>query len=1138
MRKTIGILAIQCILISGFLFGQIIVSSIVGSVADPSGALVPNAQITVKNVKTGISVTATAGSDGAYSVPGLLAGTYEVTVTAPGFDSYKATGITLLSAQTARVNATLLIGSANQVVTVTDTATLLHTDDMSVSGSIATEQLDDLPTSIQTIDAAIQTAPGFMPYGANPDNGTSTPAIGGGTHWGSVNFTLNGMEVNDPVNSGAVVVQGTGSLVLPPPSSLQELNVQSADMTAQYAGHSTVTLVTKAGTNQFHGEAYEFLQNTDLNANTYALNAKGAPRDVDHLNQFGGNVGGPMLRDKAFFFADFNGYRSVNSDVAQLNLPSTAMRSGDFSALCTAFNGSGSCTSGTQLYNPLTGQPFANNQIPSSLITSQAKTLLTYLPQPTVANSPGLPNENFNYVNGVETASNIYGSEVRIDYKLSSRDSIYGVYAQRVADPWGVTNANYPNNYGQTIDSYSERNVSASETHTFNPNTINEIRAAFGDYATRFSGQNLSFDPSSLWPQNPASIFHGLPTITITSEYSSLFHDYGTGLYTPRKDVEFNDDFTHIQGRHNFQAGIDETGYKIWDRVPAVNNVTGLFTFSGNWTGNKGWPGQPQSGGNPFADFLLGVAATSQTSATGNFASWFYTRYWGAYAQDTWQASPRLTVLYGLRFEYQTPWHQPVPQQTSFDPVNDKLVLPENSATASLPSGAQADLFAAYPFETSQSIGLPTQFNQSYGKDFAPRLGFAFRPFADQKTVVHGGFGLYYNFIPAAIGGANEAFNAPWTVGLTQSFTSKLPAKPTTTFLPDITFSNPYPSVNNKSVVTANPTVNYIQRNFRSAVSAEWNLTIEQQIKANWVARISYLGNTSSHLPYNGVDYNGIVHQQPNVIIQNQRPYQPFGKIASYLSVGREEFNQLQLGLLKRFSRGSLFQAEYQYTRSLDDVSTAGGPNVPFDYMGDWGNSDGVRRHWAVFNYDYQLPFGRGRTWLGNSNAWTDAVVGGWQISGITAYGTGVPLINTVFTTTGTKYSTDWVTGRPDRVPGVPLYAGRQSGHNITKGVQWFNPAAFAPPAPFAYGNSARNMLFGPGYWNWDMSAMKAFTVRESVKLQFRADFLDAFNHMNLMNPNVSLADTRDGAPANAKFGMISTGNGNRNIQLALKLMF
>lgn len=1175
MRKAVGILATQVLLFGGLVFGQIIVSSIVGTVVDPSGALIPGAQVTVTNTNTGISVKAKTSSNGTYSVPGLMAGAYEVTIEAPGFNTYHATGITLVSAATVRVDAKLRVGNATQAVVVRDTGQLVHTDSMSISGSVSTQQLSDLPTSLQTIDTVLKTAPGVMPFGANPDGANANPIVGGGSHWGTVNFTLNGMEVNDPFNSGAVTIQSTGggALVLPPPGSLQELSVKSADMTAQYEGHSTVMLVTKAGTNQFHGEAYEFLQNTALDANTYVSNANGTPRPVDHLNQFGGNVGGPIVRRKAFFFADFNGYRHAYAKVAQLHFPGMAMRSGDFSALCTTFDAGGNCTSGTQLYNPYTGDPFPNNQIPSSMIAPQAKTLLSYLPAPTLANDPGLPNEKyFNYVANNSALADIYGAQLRIDYTLSSMDRIYGVYAQRVADPWGVANTAYPGSkYGQTINSYSERNVSGSETHVFNSNTLNDFRVAWGDYATKFSGENLSFSTSSLFPQDPPSLFHGLPTISI-SGYTGMFHDYGTGLYTPRKNVEFNDDFTYVHGRHTIQAGVDENGYKIWYRVPSVNNVTGLFTTNGNWTGNAGWhitSTSPHSGGNAFADFLIGVGSSSQTSVTGNFATWNYSRYLGVYVQDTWQATPRLTLFYGVRVEHQTPWHQSVIQQTSFDPVNNKLVLPENSSTPTLPSGAQADLFAAYPFETTQAIGVSTHFNQPYGKHIAPRVGFAFRPFGNQKTVVRGGAGIYYNFVNAAVSGANEAFNPPWTVGIAQNFTSLLPGSPKKPYLPDITFSNPYPSTNNKTVVSAHPQINYVPRDFKAGVSTEWNLTVEQQIGTNWAARISYVGNTTSHLPYNGADYNAILHQQPDIAYQTQRPYQPWSTISSFLSQGREEFNQLQLGLRKRFSDGLLFQGEYQYTRSLDDVGTSGGPEIPFDYMSNYGNTDGERRHWAVFNYDYELPFGRGRQWLRNANAFTNAIAGGWQVSGITEYGTGVP-INLGMTLQGTGI-VGWNPFRPQRVPGVPLYAGRQTGHKnlTTQGDQWFNPNAFTSPPCYnslmttsstitcedvynagnkagiptyaAYGNAARNMLWGPGYWNWDMSGMKTFPIHESAKLQLRADFINAFNHTNLSNPNVSLPDIRDtpkNINENPNFGLIKSGIGNRTIQLALKLIF
>lgn len=1136
MRKTLAILFAQVFVMAGLLYGQIVVSSIVGYVADPSGALVPGAKVTVTNTGTGIATTAMTGPQGTYSVPGLQPGNYTVSVERPGFAPYNATSIVLHASETVRVDAKLVMGGEQQAVTVAASAPMVHTDEMSVSGSVTQQQLADLPTSVQTIDAALTTAPGFMPYGATPASGTTTPAIGGGSHWGSGNFTLNGMEVNDPFNSGPVSVQGAGMLVLPPPSALQELSVQAADMNAQYRGHSTVTLVTKAGTNRFHGEAYEYVQTTAFNANSYTLNAAGKPRPVDHLNQFGGNIGGPIFRDKAFFFADYSGYRHVFDTVTQLNFPGIAMRSGDFSALCSAFNSSGICTTGTQLYNPFTGQPFVNNQITPSLITSQATTLLKYLPSPTVANSPGLPSATPNYVSTDRTTANVNGAEARLDYAISAKDHIFGVYAQRVADPWGTATATYPNNYGQSINAYSERNVSGSETHIFSANAINELRAEWGDYATRFSGQNLDFDTTSLWAQDPESVFHGLPTITV-SGYTGMWHDYGTGFYTPRKDVEINDDFTWVHGTHSFQTGVDEIGYKLWYRVPSVANVTGAFTSTGNWTGNAGWPTQPHSAGNAFADFLIGVGTASQTSAQGQYASYLFSRDWGVYAQDTWQASSRLTLIYGVRYEYQTPWHHRTQTITTFDPVNDKLVLPEDSATPTLPAGATQALFTAYPYETTQAIGLSTHFDKPDGNNVAPRVGFAFRPFNNQKTVVRGGFGVYYNFQPAALGPGTEAFNPPWTLGITQSFTSKLPGKPTAPFQPDITFANPYPSVNGSTAITANPNINYFQHDFKNAVSDEWNLTVEQQIKANWVVRASYLGNTSSHLPYNGMDFNGIVHQQPNVPIQNQRPYQPFGTIASYFSLGREEFNQLQLGVRKRMANGLSFQGEYQYTRSLDDISTAGGPEIPGNYMNDWGNSDGIRRHWAVFNYDYQLPFGRGGMWLRNANALTNAIVGGWQVSGITTYGTGVPLINLTYSQTGTGI-VGWSSGRPDRVPGVDLYAGKQSGHNITKGVQWFNPAAFAPPAKWTYGNAARNLLWGPGYWNWDISAMKTFAIREPWTLQIRADFLDAFNHMNLANPGVSISDTRDGGTPVATSGIITSGTGNRVIQLSGKIRF
>ncbi len=1117
MIKRTGILLwLQMFLVCGVLLGQTITSSIVGNVVDPSGAAVPGAQITVTNIGTGVITKMTTDSKGTFSVPGLLAGVFDVTVEKEGFKTFEATAVRVVSSETKRVDAKLSMGAVQQTVTVNDRASMLNTDSMTIGESVSSAQLANLPTAQQTVDAFIALAPGVQSYG----NATNPP-IGGGTHWGSVNFTLNGVEVNDPGNSGGVTVQGVGLLVLPPPSSIQELNVQSSDMNAKYTDHSSVTLVTKAGTNNLHFLLYEYMQDTVLNANQFLLNAHHIPRPTTQLNQFGGNIGGPIWRKKAFFFFDYNGYRHNAASAIQLNFPSMNMRKGDFSGIPT------------QLYDPFTGDPFPNNQIPANLIAPQAQTLLKYLPAPTDSATTGLPFENPNYVTAVPVVQNVNSEDVRVDYDISSSDSLFGVYAQRIAVPWDSASP-YPADYGQGRFGYKDFTVSGTETHTFSATTLNDLRVAWGDYATKFSGQNQNVNPQTLFPQMPASLYRGLPTM-LTSGYTGMFHDFGTGFYTPRWDVEFTDNFTHIHGGHTIEAGLDETGYKMSSRVPSTGSATGSFSFSGKWTGNLGWPGRPHSAGNAFADFLLGTANGSTTAPVGRFAKMVYSRDWGTYVQDTWQATPRLTLIYGLRYEYQSPWLYRTQQVTTFDMANDKLVLPENTLTPTLPVGASPALFNAYPYETTRSIGLPLHYIQPDRNNFAPRVGFAYRPF--EHTVLRGGFGIYYNFQPGFVGSRADAWNPPWQLSISQPYVSLLPGKPTKPYLPDITFANPFPSANGKNGVSPNPTIDMLQWDFKNEMTKEWNLTMEQQFGRSWSARISYIGDKGTRLPYNFGPINVPAVQIPNVPLQKQRPFQPFGLINATRSIGIQTFNQLQLGLNKRFDSGFSFQAEYQYTRSLDDVPLSGGPQLWREPMLDYGNTEGVRRHWLVFNYIYQLPIGRGRRWLGDSGKISNAVLGGWQVSGISTYGSGLPF-SVNYSQTGTKFI-GWWPGRADQVPHVPLYKGRQSGsHDIVNGVQWFNVDAFAPPTPWTWGNSGRDMLFGPGLWNWDISAMKSFALPKRLNAQLRADFLDAFNHFNLGQPQFVIPDTRDGGSPIPNAGKILTGSGNRAIQLSLNVSY
>lgn len=364
-------------MILGFaLFGlllraQNIGSNILGLVTDASGAGVPEAQIVVTNEGTGISFKTTADSSGVYTAPNLQAGVYSISATKTGFQTFQATGIQVLAAQSVRVNVQLAVGEMQQSVSVTGEASMIKTESPTIGGTITSRVMRELPLAQQSIDGLMALTPGAQVSG-------SSPQTGGGTHWGSFNFTINGTQANDFGNGAAAYSYNLGLISLPSLESLQEFKVEAYNTAAEYKSLGTMTMVTKSGSNGFHGDVYEYNQNKDLNANTFVNNATGKARSPFVRNQFGGGVGGPIRKNKAFFFFDYNGLRNRTYSVNQLTMPSAAMQTGDFSALCGSYDSSGVCSApgGTQLYNPFTGNPFQNNKIPSTLITSDRKSVV------------------------------------------------------------------------------------------------------------------------------------------------------------------------------------------------------------------------------------------------------------------------------------------------------------------------------------------------------------------------------------------------------------------------------------------------------------------------------------------------------------------------------------------------------------------------------------------------------------------------------------------------------------------------------------------------------------------------------------------------------------------------------------------
>jgi hypothetical protein len=1120
-RLSYALGAVAALILTSAGLAQIISSSIVGQVTDATGAGIPGVMLIAHNEGTGITVKAEADSSGAYSIPNLQSGIYTLEAVKVGLKSYRVTRIELQAEQSVRINATMTVGEMKQTINVTAETPLIKTETATVGATITADVIAELPLAQQSIDMLLTLMPGAQASGP-------TPQAGGGTHFGSFNFTVDGTQSNDNGNGAGAYSYNLGLISQPPVSALSEFKVEAYSTNAEYKNLGTVTMVTKSATNAYHGTLYEFNQNAMLNANTFQNNANGQARPAFVRNQFGANVGGPIKKNKAFYFVNYSGLRNRSYSAVNFTFPGVAMRSGDFSA-----------AKGTPLYNPTNGSPFPNNVIPTTLITSQAQKLNTYLPLPNMPTNPnGLPSGGNNYYALISAPQTMNSINARVDYHLSDQDQLYVTYNRNIGDPWAVA-LGYPSTYGNAGNyGYRMNGASLVETHTFTPGLLNEFHFSYYDPASIRSGVNLDFDPRSLFPQLPVSPNRGLPTFTMTG-YSGMFHDIGLGFYNHTFDLEGVDNLTWVRGRHTFKAGVDAATYKSYQPNPAA--PLGTFAFSGQWTGNKGQPASSASQGNAYADFLLGDVNTTTSGNPNALGAVYYSWDWNFYIQDTWQASSRLTLYYGLRYMYQTPWDWQGDYSTYWDAKSNRLALPQDSMTPTLPSfGASAALFNAYNFTTTQALGIPKHYMVGDTNDWGPRIGLAYRPFGGSRTVFRAGYGIYYNFLPAFAGSRDDVLNPPWLSSLTgfasATYNTELPGKPTAPFLPDITFNNPFPaSQSTASGASLHPNIYSVQRDLKHARSQQWTATMEHQFSQQWATRITYAGNQTHHISWFFGDFNVPVVQQPNVATQNQRPYQPWAVIDSTRSGASQNFEQLQLEATKRFSGGSTFQAQYSWTRSLDNVDSSGGPMIPA-YPGlDYGNSSGIRRHSLVAHYVYQVPIGRGKRYFSSMGRWLDAAVGGWQISGITSYLTGAPF--SVSFAVPSNF-VGWWGGRASLVPGADLYANQGSGHNIVNGVQWFNPAAFAAPAPFTWGNSSRNMLFGPGSYNWDASMAKSFSATEKIKLQLRGDFLNALNHFNLSNPSATIADTRDGGVNSALAGKSTGGTGSRVIQVGARITF
>jgi hypothetical protein len=1028
---------------------------LVGTVTDQSGAKVAGARVTVTNQGTNAALVMQTTDEGQYTATNLDPGRYTVAVEAQGFKAATIQDIVLNVNQTARVDARLEVGELTTSVNVEARAPIVQSETTSIGSVVDNRQVQNMPLNGRD---NVYRLLGLAP---GVLRSAQNPIISAsGTWFGATNMTIDGAANIDFGNERL-------GPVTPSIEAISEFKVIGNAATAEFGrGGAQIVVATKAGTNEFHGSLFAFNRNRALSAKPFF--ATHLPKPPFNRNEFGGSLGGPIVHNKLFFFGSFEGLRRVESLTNVMTMPTAALRNGDFSGL-------------PALRDPETRNPFASNRIPTERISAFARELLKYASDPNTPTTAagGLGN---NFTVNSPTRENNDRYSIRGDYNATDKDRIMVRY-------WQANNGPFVSALGSGTDKFgnwggfgaSTKSVTGTYTRLLTSTIINEARFAFLETIYYRGTQNPEVDPSTFVPglTSPIEGLGGLPNVTITG-FRGFDDVPGSG--DRQANYEFYDNLSWIRGGHAIK-----TGFEI-QRASARNfsNLLpsrGRFSFDGRYTGNA------------FGDFLLGYAWRTERPTKNVLVEPQNTR-WAGFLQDDWTVNQHLTLNLGLRYEYQGVFQNGFGEIANFDPSIGKLVL----------IGGQPDpAFASLPMVTGESLGLDeTNYQKRDRNNFAPRIGLAWRPLGNSSMVIRSAYGIYYNVMPG-YQSAQLPQNPPFRTVLVYD------ALPGDT--PSLTMANPFPGTGS---IPANPNVNAFARDRVAGYMQQWNFTIEGEVLPNTALRASYVGNKGTHLDRN-ININDPI-PAPGVV-QLRRPFQPFGTIA-YRESGRNSIaHQMQLGAIRRLSRGLSFQLEYQYTNALGEQPF--GIEAPVDsfraYL-DRGHADFVRHHAATANYTYDLPFGKGRPF--ELSGFSDKIFGGWRLSGILGLGSGEP-----FSVTFTSTQTGWPSNRSD-VLSSDIYPSDQSIG------RWFNPAAFAPPAPFTYGNSARNMLFGPGYFTWDTGLIKNTQLTERLGLEFRAEFFNILNHPTFGNPanNISVPTT---------VGRItSQTNRPRDIQFALRLAF
>ena len=1062
------------------LSAQFTTATLSGIIADPAGLTVPGAKVTVENTGTGLVRTYTTGNDGVYLFPSLPVGIYRLNVEKEGFSRYSQQGIELAVNQTVTQPVSLSIGKVSEQITVTARAEMLPAETSNIAQLIETQPIVDLPLNGRQAQSLIFLAPGTINTtlyycGSSCQGGVYPNAQwgnidGGGP--GNINYQVDGGDHNDHyINS---------NYPFPNPDAIQEFSVQTNNLSAEYGNAAVaVNVVTKSGTNQFHGNLFEFLRNGALNARNYFAQTA----DAQKRNQFGATAGGPILRDKLFFFGSWQRttIRSLTPTGVAF-VPTEQERRGDFSDISTVIK------------DPATNQPFPNNQIPVGKLSAPAQFFLQHIP---------LPNGPNGQLTFLGPAANETDQQFmpKIDYVIGkhrlSGSYFYSKYSRPADMTAGKSNILAADGNGVEV---TVQTVAISHTYSASPNLM------FGTWFgyDRSDGESQSGAPFTFQDAGVNIVAPpGPPSMEGVGVPGFFFITPGHAAEFDRNDWQIREVVTLNRGRHELHFGGEL--FHVGTPVQNTFQQSGLFNF-----------GSAASGSN-LADFILGQGANF-TQSGGIFFD--YGGLEGSlFAQDNWRVNPKLVVNAGIRWDPYYPYTDTLNRIPCYRPGLHSTRYPK------APTGL---IYAGDP-------GCPDGGTEGNSLQFAPRVGFAYRIF--QNTVIRGGTGLYYTlpntdqlngfssvapFAPV-FSLTNTSFNDPYgTLGISNPF----PAAFGGTTVPgsDATFKIPV------RITGTFPT------EYDSPTLGTWNLWLEQQLGSDWHVSLGYAGNRGYHLSSNAIgrrQINPAIYipgQSTQANTQSRRIDKNFSGVSLYPTDLNSRYESFQANIEKRMSKGLSLLANYTWSKSQDDA----GPAVnPFDiHKFGWGNSladlPNVFRLSAVWNVP-KAPV----------NGWVSTVINGWELTGINSWQNGFRF--TVFSGVDNSFSA--VGNDRADFTGSNINQAIFGDHSHSQMVnQYFDTSLFKVNAIGTFGNAPRNLMANPGLFNIDLAAIKYFTVREQMKFQFRAEFFNLLNNVNFSVPGLGSASPNESAVGNivgtGSFGKLTFAADPRILQFALKFMF